>query len=205
MTDISILQNADTAPAAPLPLFRDWMADAEKAEPSDPNAMSVATIDADGRPGVRILLLKGADERGFVFYTNLDSRKGRALKANPVAALNFHWKTLGRCVRVEGPAQPVDAAESDAYFATRPRGSRIGAWASLQSQPLENRAALEDRIAAFEKKFEGRDDIPRPPHWGGTLVVPEKIEFWHAGDFRLHTRLLYTREGGGWKRRMLFP
>ncbi len=208
---LKTLQRAEDAPPFPLPLFSDWMKDAEKAEPSDPNAMCVATIGPDGLPQARILLLKGFDENGFVFFTNMDSRKGTSLKKNPYAALNFHWKTLSRAVRIEGPVTPIDPKESDAYFATRPQGSRIGAWASMQSRPLASRQELEDMVAACEKKFGGKkngskgSDIPRPPYWYGSRVAPERIEFWHAGDFRLHTRLLYTKTKTGWKRQLLYP
>ena len=188
----------------PYALFARWFAEAERAEPRDPDAMSLATVGADGMPSVRIVLLKGVDDRGFVFYTNLDSRKGRQIAAHPKAALCFHWKSLGRQVRIEGPTETVTDAEADAYFATRPRGSQIGAWASLQSQPLESRALLERRVAELEANYEGRD-VPRPPHWSGTRVLPLRIEFWREGEFRLHDRIVYTRDGAGWATQRLYP
>ncbi len=188
----------------PLALFARWFADAEQAEPRDPNAMTVATVGPDGMPSALILLLKGVDARGFVFYTNLESRKGRQIGANPKVALCFHWKSLGRQVRVEGPVERVTDAEADAYFATRPRGSQIGAWASLQSQPLESRAVLERRVAELEAKY--RDGpVPRPPHWSGIRVLPARIEFWREGEFRLHDRIVYTRNGEGWATQRLYP
>lgn len=202
---IKILENAHSAPDDPLLLFGQWMKEAEASEPADPNAMCLATIDPDGKPDARIVLLKQWDERGFVFYTNRESRKGRALAAHPVACLNFHWKTLGRQVRINGAAEQVSAEESDAYYATRPVGSRIGAWASRQSRPLESRSALAALVKEFEEKYKNSDHIPRPPHWGGYRIKPERIEFWHDGDFRLHTRLVYQRAGTGWEKEMLFP
>ncbi len=152
-----------------------------------------------------MVLLKGLDERGFAFYTNRESRKGENLAANPHAALCFHWKSLGRQVRVEGPVETVDKAEADAYYASRGRGSRLGAWASQQSRPLVARKTLADKVAALDKKYGPQDDIPRPAHWGGYRVMPERIEFWHEGLHRLHTRVVYTRDGNGWKREMLYP
>lgn len=201
---IKTLEKAADAPADPFGLFASWMEDAVTKEINDPNAMCLATIDADGRPSARMVLLKHVDERGFVFYTNRDSRKGRALKANPVAALCFHWKTLGRSVRVEGAVQWVDDAESDAYYNSRSQGSRIGAWASQQSQELESRTLLANRVAALEKEYEA-SGIPRPPHWGGYRVIPDSIEFWHDGAHRLHTRLVYARKSAGWTKKMLYP
>ena len=188
----------------PFTLFQRWFAEAEAAEPRDANAMSVATVGPDGMPSVRILLLKGLDARGFVFYTNLESRKGRQIQGNPKVALCFHWKSLGRQVRVEGPVERVSEAEADAYFASRPRGSQIGAWASLQSQPLESRSILEQRVAELEARYAGRD-VPRPPHWSGTRVVPARLEFWREREFRLHDRLIYTPQEGGWLNERQYP
>jgi pyridoxamine 5'-phosphate oxidase len=188
----------------PHALFAEWMAEATKTEPNDPNAMCLATATPDGRPSARMVLLKGQDARGFVFYTNLDSRKGGELAANPRAALCFHWKTLARSVRVEGPVEPVTPEEADAYFATRARPSRIGAWASKQSRPLEGRWALEKAVAEYTLKF-GLGEIPRPPHWSGFRVVPERIEFWRDMPFRLHERRVFHREGEGWREELLYP
>lgn len=185
-------------------LFRDWMAEAEASEPGDPNAMTVATVDADGQPTARILLLKGHDERGFVFYTNMESRKGREIAGNNRCALLFHWKSLFRQIRIEGPLTQIADDEADAYYNSRDRGSRIGAWASRQSEPLESRDALMARVAEFEKKYEGGEP-PRPPHWSGYRLAPERIEFWRAGEFRLHDRIVYTANGAGWRTERLFP
>jgi len=190
----------------PFALFKTWFTEAEASEPNDPNAMALATVAADGMPSVRMVLLKGFDEAGFVFFTNLESRKGEQLKANPKAALCFHWKSLQRSVRVEGLVTPVSPAEADAYFATRPRSSRIGAWASTQSRPLTSRFELERRIAEYTARF-GLGEVPRPSFWSGFRVAPLRIEFWKNGAFRLHDRLVFTRAGlaEGWAIERLFP
>jgi pyridoxamine 5'-phosphate oxidase len=188
----------------PFVLFGDWLAEAERDEPNDPTAVSVASVGPDGRPSLRMVLLRGYDRRGFVFYTNFESRKGREILAHPFAALCFHWKSLQRQVRIEGPVEVVSEAEADAYFATRPRDSQIGAWASDQSRPLASRFELETRVAKFAAKF-AVGSIPRPPHWSGMRVIPERIEFWKSGMFRLHDRLVYERKGEGWETLKLFP
>ncbi len=178
----------------PIELFKEWMAEAYKTEPADPEAMALATVGEGGKPSVRMVLLKNIDRDGFYFYTNMESRKGGELANNPQVALCFHWKTQSRQIRVEGRAEQVSA---DAYFKTRHPLSRLGAWASRQSQPLASRKELEDRVAEVEKKFAGQE-IPCPPHWGGYRVVPQKIEFWQEGKGRLHDRFLFTKAGDGW-------
>jgi pyridoxamine 5'-phosphate oxidase len=192
------------ASADPLALFDAWLADAAGSEPNDPNAMALATADAEGRPSVRMVLLKGRSPDGFVFFTNLESRKGGQLAANPAAALCFHWKTLRRQVRIEGPVERVGDAEADAYYASRPRGSRIGAWASRQSRPLASREELERAVAETEARFPG-DDIPRPPFWSGFRVVPRRMEFWAERPFRLHDRIVFARAGSGWAAERQYP
>jgi pyridoxamine 5'-phosphate oxidase len=189
----------------PLRLFSTWLADATASEPNDPNAMALATVDPDGLPNVRMVLLKGLDT-GFVFYTNFESAKGRELLASGKAALCFHWKSLRRQVRVRGPVAVVDEAEADAYYASRPRGSRIGAWASKQSRPLEGRFALEAEVARATARF-GIGEIPRPPYWSGFRLAPVSIEFWHDRPFRLHDRAQFTRPSpdAPWTRTRLYP
>ncbi|WP_296815444.1 pyridoxamine 5'-phosphate oxidase [Brevundimonas sp.] len=188
----------------PFSLFADWLAAARENEPNDPNAMALATADADGLPDCRMVLLKDFDARGFVFYSNAESAKGGQLSANPQAALLFHWKSLRRQVRVRGPIEPVTPEEADAYFASRARDARIGAWASDQSRPLEGRLALEKRIAEYGLKF-GLGEVPRPPHWTGWRVLPVAIEFWRDRPFRLHDRVRFERAGEGWTKSRLYP
>lgn len=195
----------------PFSLFGAWLEDATATEPNDPNAMALATVDADGLPNVRMVLLKGLDgpeqgERGFVFYTNVESAKGRELTQSGKAAVLFHWKSLRRQVRVRGLIMPVTAEEADQYFATRPRLSRIGAWASDQSRPLESRLAFERKIAGYTAKF-AVGEVPRPPHWSGFRLVPLEIEFWHDRPFRLHDRVVFRRADASlqWAKSRLYP
>ena len=197
MTDDDIPENEPFAP------FARWFALAAEREKLA-ETMMLATVGPGGRPSVRAVLLKGADARGFVFYTNLESRKAGELAANPHVALAFHWKSLARQVRVEGDAAPVTDQEADAYFATRPRESRIGAWASDQSRPLDSRATLERRLAEAERRYDGRE-VPRPADWSGFRIVPQLVEFWQERPHRLHDRIVFTRDGEGWRKQRLFP
>ena len=195
-----------TAADEPLRLFAAWLEDATRREPANPNAMALATVDADGMPDVRMVLLKGFDEHGLVFYTNLDSQKGRQLDSTPKAALLFHWKSSNRQIRLRGRVEPVSSDEADAYFATRPRLAQIGAWASKQSEPLESRLAFEKAIAVHTAKFAvGR--VPRPPYWSGFRIVPLSIEFWEDRPFRLHDRVEFRRAAPGepWTKTRLYP
>jgi len=195
-----------TAADEPLRLFADWLAEATRAEPVNPDAMALATVDSDGLPDVRMVLLKGFDERGFVFYTNIESRKATELKNAPKAALAFYWKSLQRQVRLRGTVEPVSAAEADSYFATRSRMAQIGAWASKQSAPLETRMAFEKAVARYTAKF-AVGVVPRPPHWSGYRVTPQEIEFWHERPFRLHDRIVFRRTSptAPWRKSRLYP
>ena len=195
-----------TAAQEPFDLFRQWFADATASEPNDPNAMALATVDPAGMPDVRMVLMKGYDEQGFVFYTNTGSAKGTQLLASRKAAIVFHWKSLHRQVRVRGPIEQVSDAEADAYFQSRPRDSRIGAWASQQSRPLESRFALEKAVAVNAAKY-AVGTVPRPPHWTGFRIMPGAIEFWHDRPFRLHDRITFSRAepNGDWTRHRLYP
>ena len=194
------------ANSRPFALFRRWFAEAAEKEINDPDAVTLATVEASGMPDARAMLCKQVDGRGFVFYTNGQSAKGGEIAANPKAAILYHWKSLRRQVRARGPLTKVSDVESDAYFVTRPRISRIGAWASQQSRPLESRAKLEQAVADLTVKF-GDGDIPRPPHWGGFRLTPIQIEFWRDGEYRLHDRVVFTRahEGDPWRRERLYP
>jgi pyridoxamine 5'-phosphate oxidase len=188
----------------PIQLFDEWFAEAQPSEPNDANAMALATAGADGQPHVRMVLLKGHDPQGFVFYTNEESAKANDLAQNPRAALLFHWKSLRRQVRIEGKIEPVSSAKSDEYFASRSRDSQLGAWASDQSRPLDSRETFENRFEEMGRRFEG-GDVPRPPHWGGYRVIPERIEFWTDRAHRLHERRLFTRTSVGWSEGLLYP
>ena len=188
----------------PIELFQEWFEEAKKSEINDPNAMNLATISSDGKPSSRIVLLKSYDDKGFVFYTNSNSKKGRAIKNNDSVALNFHWKTLQRQIRIEGNVSQISNAEADEYYNSRPLGSRIGAWASLQSEELDDRSTLTKRVEEFEKKFSD-NDVPRPSYWNGYLVKPVLIEFWQDMPFRLHDRLEFKKIEGSWLARKLYP
>ncbi len=188
----------------PFDLFAAWLKDAESSELNDPTALSLATVDADGMPNVRMVLLKGYEDGGFTIYTNFESQKGRELLAARKAAMCFHWKSLRRQIRVRGHVSVVSDADADDYFASRPRGSRIGAWASKQSRPLESRFALEKAVAEYTAKYPV-GDIPRPDYWSGFRLEPMSIEFWHDRKFRLHDRIVFARQGDGWKKTRLYP
>ncbi|MCS0502222.1 pyridoxamine 5'-phosphate oxidase [Ancylobacter mangrovi] len=196
-----------TDASEPFQLFEDWFEEAKASEPNDPNAMALATVDADGLPDVRMVLLNARDARGFVFFTNTGSAKGRELAAVPKASVVFHWKSLRRQIRVRGPVEQVSDAEADAYFATRPRLSQIGAWASQQSQPLEGRFALEGAVAKYTAQY-ALGGVPRPPHWTGFRIKPVQMEFWHDRPFRLHDRIMFRRpspDAGEWSKSRLYP
>ncbi|HVZ14796.1 MAG TPA: pyridoxamine 5'-phosphate oxidase [Bauldia sp.] len=196
--------NSDfTATADPISLFGEWLAEAEAGEPNDPNAMALATVDRDGLPDVRMVLMKAYDAKGFVFFTNFESAKGREIEARPKAAAVFHWKSRRRQVRVRGPVTVVTEAEADAYFATRSRGSQLGAWASRQSRPLVSRAVLEEAAAEYAGRYPGI--VPRPPYWCGFRIAIGEIEFWQDGPFRLHDRVLFRPLGSGWEKTRLYP
>ena len=190
----------------PFVLFAEWMRDAEKSEPNDPNAMALSTVDEEGLPNVRMVLLKDFDEKGFVFYTNFESQKGQEIQATMKAAVLFHWKSLRRQIRVRGLVEKVTPAEADAYFNSRPRDSRIGAWASAQSRPIEGRFALETAVAMYAAKY-AIGTVPRPPHWSGFRILPLSIEFWHDRPFRLHDRVVFRRENqtADWTKAKLYP
>lgn len=190
----------------PFSLFERWFAEASLHEPNDPNAMALSSVDSTGMPNIRVVLLKGWDERGFVYYTNVESQKGVEVAASGKAAVNFHWKSLRRQVRVRGLVESVTDAEADAYFKTRRRVSRLGAWASRQSRPLDSRKTLMDAVSELERKYPG-DDIPRPPYWQGTRIRPLHIEFWQDGDFRLHDRSVFIRQSldAQWTRQRWYP
>ena len=204
---MNALSSSDFATADdPIALFRSWFAQAAEKEINDPDAITLATVDASGMPDARAMLCKQVDERGFVFYTNAESAKGGEISANPKAAILYHWKSLRRQVRARGPLAKISDAESDAYFASRPRLSRVGAWASQQSRPLDSRGKLLGAVAVLTAKF-GVGDIPRPPYWGGFRLTPMQIEFWQDHLYRLHDRVRFTREGEGdpWRQQRLYP
>lgn len=199
-----LFDDADTDPLDPFQLFEFWLQEAEAAELNDPNAMVLATVDEEGLPDARAVLMNGRSPRGLVFYTNLDSAKAHQLRAHPKAALLFYWKSLRRQIRFRGSVEQVSPEEADEYFATRPRGSQIGAYASQQSRPLASRAQLVERIEQMTAKFDGKD-VPRPPNWSGFRLRPIEIEFWKNGEFRLHDRAVFKKDGTGWTRQRLNP
>jgi pyridoxamine 5'-phosphate oxidase len=203
---VTTAQQGFTERNDPFALFAEWLKDAEKSEPNDANAMALATVDEEGLPNCRMVLMKDFDDAGFVFYTNYESQKGQELQATQKAALLFHWKTLRRQVRIRGRVEMVTPAEADAYFNSRPRDSRIGAWASAQSRPLEGRFALEQAVALYATKY-AIGNVPRPPHWSGFRTIPHAIEFWHDRPFRLHDRVVFRRENSNaaWAKAKLYP
>ena len=204
MSEIGLTTGDFTEENEPYSLFGAWLADAEKSEPNDPNAVALATVDPAGLPNVRMVLLKGFDERGFVFYTNFESQKGKEILSSHKAAMCFHWKSLRRQVRIRGDVEVVTEEEADAYYATRPRGSRIGAWASKQSRPLEGRFALEKAVAEYTARY-AIGEIPRPAHWSGFRIKPVSLEFWHDRPFRLHDRMEFRRADDGWQKVRMYP
>ena len=189
----------------PIDLFKKWFSEAEKNEINDPNAVAVATSNNENQPNVRMVLLKGLSNKGFVFYTNFNSQKGKELKENSKASMCFHWKSLRRQVRILGSVEEVSAAEADEYYNSRPYKNRIGAWASSQSEKLENRQTFLKKIEQFEKKFDNKDEVPRPPHWSGWRIIPHEIEFWLDGEGRIHERLVYINVDNKWMKKMLYP
>ncbi|WP_420408576.1 pyridoxamine 5'-phosphate oxidase [Hoeflea sp.] len=204
MTETGLTIGDFTEASEPYRLFASWLEEATASELNDPNALALATVDSDGMPNVRMVLLKGFDERGFVFYTNFESQKGVEILGSMKAAMCFHWKSLRRQVRVRGPVECVSEEEADEYYASRPRGSRIGAWASRQSRPLESRFALEKAVAEYTARH-AVGDIPRPPHWSGFRILPQSVEFWHDRAFRLHDRVVFERTGDAWGKTRLYP
>lgn len=204
MSEVGLMIGESFSGDDPFALFGRWMEEAEAAEPNDPNAVALATVDEDGMPNVRMVLLKGLDAAGFIFFTNYESAKGRELQASHKAAMCFHWKSLRRQVRVRGAIESVSDEEANAYFATRPRGSQIGAWASQQSRQLESREALQEAVDAVASHY-GDDEIPRPSHWSGFRLKPQTIEFWHDMPYRLHDRVVFTRNAEDWAQMRLFP
>ncbi len=204
MSDIGLTTGDFTEESEPFALFATWLKDAEASEINDPNAVALATVDADGLPNVRMVLLKGFDVRGFVFYTNFESQKGQEILGQKKAAMCFHWKSLRRQIRVRGEVEVVSDAEADEYYQSRPLGSRIGAWASKQSRPLEGRFALEKAVAEYTAKY-ALGNVPRPPHWSGFRIIPSSIEFWHDRKFRLHDRIEFRRDGDGWSKVRMYP
>ncbi|KQW31417.1 pyridoxamine 5'-phosphate oxidase [Rhizobium sp. Root274] len=204
MSEVGLTTGDFTEESEPFALFATWLKDAEASEINDPNAVALATVDADGLPNVRMVLLKGYDSRGFVFYTNFESQKGQEILGQKKAAMCFHWKSLRRQIRLRGDVEVVSDAEADEYYQSRPLGSRIGAWASKQSRPLEGRFALEKAVAEYTAKY-ALGNVPRPSHWSGFRIIPKSIEFWHDGKFRLHDRIEFRREGDGWSKVRMYP
>ncbi|TPP10186.1 pyridoxamine 5'-phosphate oxidase [Rhizobium glycinendophyticum] len=204
MSEVGLTTGDFTEENEPFALFATWLKDAEASEINDPNAVALATVDADGLPNVRMVLLKGYDSRGFVFYTNFESQKGQEILGQKKAAMCFHWKSLRRQIRLRGEVEVVSDAEADEYYQSRPLGSRIGAWASKQSRPLEGRFALEKAVAEYTAKY-ALGNVPRPPHWSGFRIIPKSIEFWHDRKFRLHDRIEFRRDGEGWAKVRMYP